>query len=339
MTYVRGNQGYVMLSDKQSTYGTKKVPTYTGTIAAGEDLQTVKPSKAVLTDRIRNNEAPSIVVKGTQHVEGSLTYDFIPDEAMGINLAMILGSDNTVSGSATTGYTHTFNGWSACTGIPTSGVTVQKLIGGCTNTMLADNISCFANSLDLTIPEDGAVTYGVNYMGQKNTFGGTLASPSYSAVNIFEGWMAHIEIGSVIGSTVAVAITEASLSINNNLSMITDHNASSKYPSAFVPNSRTVDMSITMKQEDNLTLYNYFKDDTENAVKLILTHPDKAGSASGVYSLTISLPRVTWLGEEPKLDSADVLTGSYSLSALKDTVTGYQIKAELVNSQSAIYSV
>jgi hypothetical protein len=45
------------------------------------------------------------------------------------------------------------------------------------------------------------------------------------------------------------------------------------------------------------------------------------------------------MGEEPKLDSADVLTGSYSLTALKDPVTGYQVQAILVNSQSGAYSV
>ena len=339
MSYIRGNQGYVMLSDKQPTYGTKKVPTYTGTISAGEDLQTVKPGKAVLTDRIRNEEAPSIVVKGKIHVEGTLTYDYIPDEALGINLAMLLGSSNTVAGSSTVGYTHSYSAWSACTGIPESGVTVQKLIGGCDNTMLADNISCFANSFELTVPEEGVVTYAMNYMGQKNTFGGTVASPSYSTVNPFEGWMAHLEIGTVIGSTTAIKIKEATLSINNNLTMVTDHNASNQYAAGFIPNSRSVDMSITVTQENNLTLYNYFKDDTENAVKLILTHPTKAGSASGVYSLTFNLPRVTWLGEEPKLDSTDVLTGSYNFTALKDATTGYQVSAELVNSQSGTYSV
>jgi len=339
MSIIRGNQGYVMLSDKQATYGTKKVPTVTGTIAAGEDLQTVKPNKQVLTDRIRNSEAPTYVQKGMIHVEGTLTYDFIPDEALGINLALLLGANNTVAGSATTGYTHTFNGWSTCTDIPTSGITIQKLVGGCDNTMLVDNISCFANSFDLTIPEDGIITYAVNYMGNKNTFGGTLATPSYSEVTPFEGWMSHLEIGTVIGSTTAIKIREASLSVNNNLTMVSDHNASNQYPSGFAYNSRTVDLSISLTQENNLTLYNYFKDDTENAVKLVLTHPSLAGTSSGVYKLTISLPRVTWLGEEPKLDSADVLTGSYNLSALKDATTGYQIKAELVNSQSGVYSV
>lgn len=339
MAYIKGNQGYVMLSGRQTTFGTKTTPTYTGTIQAGEDLQTVKPQKQAMTDRIRNRVAPSYVQKGKIHVEGTLTFDLIPDEAEGINLAMVLGGANTVSGSSTTGYTHTFSASSACLDYPQSGITIQKFLGGCGSTMLVDNISCFANSFTLTIPEDGVVTYAVNYMGVKNEYGGAKATPSYSAKNPFEGWMAHVEVGSVIGSTTAIKITEATLSINNNLQMMTDHNASNQYPSGFVPGSRTVEMSITLKQEDSLTMYNYFKDDTENAVKLVLTHPSLAGSSSGVYSLTFNLPRVTWLGEEPKLDSVDVLTGSYNLTALWSEASGYDIQAILVNSQSGVYTI
>ena len=120
---------------------------------------------------------------------------------------------------------------------------------------------------------------------------------------------------------------------------MTDRNASNQYPSGYVPNSRTVEMTIGLAQEDSLTMYNYFKDDTENAVKLVITHPTLAGSSSGVYSLTFNLPRVTWMGEEPKLDSADIISGNYSLTALKDATTGYQVQAILVNTQSGAYNV
>jgi hypothetical protein len=270
---------------------------------------------------------------------GTFTYDLIPDEAEGINLAMTLGGDNSVTGSATTGYTHTFNAWSACLYYPQSGITVQKFLGGCGSTMLVDNISCFVNTYTLTIPEDGAVTYAIGYMGKTNEYGGAKATPTYSTKNVFEGWMAHVEIGSVIGSTTAIKIREASLTINNNLQMVTDHNASNQYPSGFFPNSRSVEMSVTLTQEDSLTMFNYFKDDTENAVKLVLTHPQLAGTSSGVYSLTFNMPKVTWLGEEPKLDSADVLTGNYNLQALWDETTGYDIQAILVNSESGTYTV
>jgi hypothetical protein len=338
--YIRGNQGYVMLSDKQATYGTAKAPTYTGTIAAGEDLQLVKPQKAVMTDRIRNKVAPTFVTKGMIHTEGTLTYDLIPDEAEGINLAMTLGVDNTVSGGATSGYTHTFKAWSACTDMPKSGITVQKLVGGCDNTMLVDNISQFVNTFELTVPEEGIVTYAVNYMGMKNIFGSSsLATPTYSNVAPFEGWMAHIEIGATLASTTAVSIKAANLSIDNKLQMIPDRNVASQYPLAFASNGREVTMSLELTQENSLTLYNYFLNDNTNAVKLILTHPDNAGTVGGKYSLTINLPKVTWLGEEPKLDSADVLTGSYNLQALWDSTLGYDIQAVLVNSQSGTYSV
>jgi hypothetical protein len=339
MVYIRGNQGYVMLSDRQTAYGTKKIPTYTGTIAAGEDLQIVKPQKQVMTDRIRSSSSPTFVQKGKIHTEGTLTFDLIPDEAEGINLAMLFGANNIVAGNSSTGYTHTFSAWSGVTDFPASGITVQKLVGGIDNTMLVDNISCFVNSFELTIPEDGIVTYAVNYMGKTNSFGGTLAVPSYSAKSPFEGWMAHVEVGTTIGSTAAIAIKSATLSIQNNLTLLPDRNASNQYPQAFVPNSRTATMSIELTQEASLTLYNYFLNDTENAVKLVLTHPTLAGSASGVYSLTFNMPRVTWLGEEPKLNSADVLNGSYNFQIMKDSVTGYDIQAILVNSQSGIYTV
>lgn len=339
MANLKGNQGFVMLSGKQDTFGTKATPTYTGTIQAGEDLQMVKPQKQVMTDRIRLSQAPTFVQKGKMHVEGSLTYDYFVGEAMGINLALLLGSNNTVAGTVSTGYTHTFNESSTCTDFPTSGITIQKFLGGCGSTMLVDNISCFANSFTLTVPEDGVVSYAVSYMGVKNEFGGTKATPSYSAVSPFEGWMAHVEVGTVIGSTSAIKIKECTLTINNNLQMLPDRNASNQYPSGFVPGVKTVEMSLSLSQEDSLTMYNYFKNDTENAVKLVLTHPTLAGTVSGAYSLTFNMPRVTWMGEEPKLDSADVITGSYSLQALKDSVTGYQIQAVEVNATSGTYSV
>lgn len=340
MAYLKGSKGYVMLSVKQDTFGTAKAPTITGTISAGEDLKIQKASKQVLTDRIRNKVAPDYVQLGRTSVAGTLTYDFIPNEAMALNLAMVLGSNNTVSGSATTGYTHTFNAWSACTGIPQSGVTIQKLVGGCTNVMLADYISMFANSLELTIPEDGIVTYAVNYMGVKNQYGvSTLATPSYSNVNPFEGWMAKVSVGATIGAVADVAMKECKLTINNNQQMITDHNASNQYPSGFAMGTRTVEMEITITQEDNLTFYNYFKDDTVNAVQLTLTHPTLAGSSSGVHSLTVKLPRVTWLGDEPTLDSADVITATYKLQALWDTTTGYDIQAVLVDGVTGVLVV
>jgi hypothetical protein len=339
MVYTKGNQGFVMLSDKQTALLTKKVPTLTGTIAAGEDLQLVKPQKQALTDRIRNRVAPSIVQKGKIHVEGSLTFDFIPNEVMGINLAMLLGSVNTVAGTSSVGYTHTFNAWSTATDFPVSGITIQKFLGGVGSTMLVDNIGCFVNSMDLTIPEDGVVSYAVNYMGIKNEYGGSKATPAYSAVAPFEGWMATLSIGAAIGSVAAVPFKDCTLNISNNLTMVTDHNASNQYPTAYIPNSRSVTMSVNVSQEDALTWYNYFKDDTVNAVQLVLTHPTLAGSASGVHSLTFKLPTVTWLGEEPKLDSNDALSASYNLVALWDTVTGYDVQAILVDGIAAVVSV
>lgn len=332
MVKLKGSKGYVMLSVKQDTFGTAKTPTITGTIQAGEDLKIQKSSKQVLTDRIRNKVAPDYVQIGRSSVAGTLTYDFVPNEAMALSLAMVLGSNNTATGGATTGYTHTFNAWSACTGVPVSGVTVQKLLGGCTFAMLADYISMFTNSFELTVPEDGIVTYAVNYMGVKNQYGvSALATPAYSNVNPFEGWMAKVSVGALIGSVSAVSMKECKLSINNNLQMDTDHNASNQYPSGFSFGTRTVEMEITITQEDNLTFYNYFKDDTINAVQLELTHPTLAGSSSGAHSLTFKLPRVTWLGDEPTLDSADVITATYKLQALWDTVTGYDIQAILVD--------
>jgi hypothetical protein len=340
MAYVRGNQGYVMISAKQSDNVTKATPVYTGTIASGEDFKTVKPQKQVLTDRIRNNNRPSIVQLGKIHTEGSMTYDFMPDEAIGINLAMIAGSNNTVAGNASVGFTHTMNFWSSCADSVSVGVTVQKLVGGCANTLLVDNIGSFANSFQLTVPEDGVITYAMNYMGTKSAFGGsTLSTPSYSSQSPFEGWMAKFSVGALIGSVSAINIKTLSLTVNNNLQMITDHNASNQYPSAFVSSGRSVEISFEVTAEDNLTLYNYFLNDTTNACKLELIHTALAGSASGVHSLTFNMPKVTWLGDEPTINAADTLTTTYTMTALYDSVTGYDIQAVLVNSQSGVYSV
>lgn len=340
MSYARGNQGYVMLSSAQSAIGTKATPVYTGTIAAGEDLKLVKPGKQVLVDRIRHNVAPTVVQSGKIHTEGTLTYDLIPDEALGINLAMIAGSNNTVSGNASVGYTHTFNFWSGCNDFGSTGITIQKLVGGCTNAMLADFIGTFANTFELTVPEDGVCTYAVGYMGIKNAFAGsTLATPVYSSVSPFEGWMATLSVGSLIGSVAAIAIKSCKLNIENNLQLLMDHNASNQYPSAVVPQSRKVTLEFEVSQEDSLTLYNYFLNDTKNAVQLTLTHSALAGSSSGAYSIVFKLPVVTWLGQEPTIDSADVLKGTYSMEALYDSVTGYDVQAVVVNSQSGVYTV
>lgn len=340
MGYVRGNQGYVMISGKQTDNVTKATPTYTGTIAAGEDLKTVKPQKQVLTDRIRKNVAPTMVQIGKIHTEGTLTFDMMPDEALGINLAMIAGSNNTVSGTASVGYTHTMNFWSQTSDAVSVGVTIQKLLGGYSNVLLGDFIGTFANSFELTIPEDGVITYAMNYMGVKSVFGGSsIGAPSYSTQSPFEGLMAKLSVGSVIGSVSAIKFKTAKLTINNNLQMITDHNASNQYPSDFLSSGRQVTFSFEVTEEDNLTLYNYFLNDTTNALKLEITHSALAGSASGVHSLTINLPKVTWLGEEPTIKSTEAITSSYNVTALYDPVTGYDVQAILVNSQSGTYSV
>lgn len=339
MVYVRGNQGYVMLSDKQTALTTLKVPTYTGTIAAGEDLKLVKPDKQVLTDRIRNKVAPTVVQLGNIHTEGTLTYDDYPDEAIGINLAMLLGSSNTATGNATSGYIHTLNGWSGCTDYPTSGITVQKRVGGCDNTMQVDNIGTFVNSFTYTIPEEGICTYAVPYMGVSSVFGGTSADPTYSTKTPFEGYMSKLEIGATVGALAAVDMRSCNFTINNNLQMVTDHNVSNQYPSGYLPNTRTSQISFEITQDNSLTFYNYFLNDTENAIRITLTHPQLAGSGTGVYSRVFTFSRVTWLGDEPTLDSADVLTGTYTMEALWDETLSYDVLATVTNSQSGTYSV
>ena len=268
MAYVKGNQGFVMLSDKQTTFGTKKAPTITGTIQAGEDLREIREGKGVQTNAIRNSESPTYQLLGKIRAEGTLTYEYFPDETMGINLALLLGTNNTVSGNVSTGFTHTFNASSACTQYPESGITIQKFVGGCGSAMLFDFDTCFANTFTLTVPEDGVVTYAVNYMGVKNTVAGTKANPVYSTKAPFEGWMAHLEVGADIASTSAIKIKEATLTVSNNIQMLPDRNASTRYMTAVSYGSRTVELSFSLSQEDNLTLYNYAKNDTVNAMTL-----------------------------------------------------------------------
>jgi len=340
MAFIEGHSGYAGFSLAQTDLNTKQTIDKYVSAQAGGDTKLVKPQKQVMRDTIRKNIAPTIVQKGRTHVEGTETLDFIPNEGAGIALAMTLGNNNTVTGDAASGYTHTFNAATASSEFSANGVTFQRFLGGTAQTNVVDYKGMFANSLEFAIPEEGAVTFGLGMVGINAEYGAsTIATPTYSAKAPFEGWMGSVKIGADIDNVAAVSMKSCTLSIQNNVSLTTDHDQSTQLNGGRTLGTRSVTVSFEITQEDNLTFFDYFKDDTINAIQINLVHPELAGSSSGAHSLTINLPAVTWLGDEPTPDSVEAVTGSYNMEVLFDETEGYDIKAVLVNSQTGTYAV
>jgi hypothetical protein len=297
-----------------------------------------RPNKAVKSS-LRGTRGKTFVVKGRSNTGGACTGPLMPDEIFwGIGWADLLGNNNTVTGSAGAGYTHTYNEHSSPAHYPDYGATIETNKGSSNTSLMFDFIGSFLKVLTLEIPEDGEVTWSAEYTGVDEETGGTASTPSFHCGNPAESYMVDIQLGTTITSTSSFAWKSGNWSYDNGVSMIWEGNNQAPVARAY-PAMANCTGSIVADLQESLTQYNYWKYDTDVAIKIIITHVELAGTSSGVYKLTINMPRVQFMGDPPELSGEEILQITYNYEALEHCTLGYTVQVEVVNSESGTYSV
>jgi len=289
---------------------------------------------------IRKNQDMNLALRGSRDVSGSISGPLVPDEMFdGILWALLLGNNNAASGSSGAGYTHTFSQARPATvaDYPAYGATLEALIGGTDTTLMRDFVGSFVKSVTISGQKDGEVKVSVEIMGVKEVTGGTVSTPTYSTKLPFEAYMADIKLGSVIGSVSSVECKSFTIKIDNGLKMVPGLNG--RYAIGRTYGPITTSFEFEMDLREDLTVYNYWKNDTTMAAQLVLTHDQLAGSSSGVYSLKIDFPTVIFDGDVPNIEGEAEIPHKVSMKPFYDSVTGKTLSVVVVNSQSGTYSV
>ena len=293
---------------------------------------------------IRFSRDSVLIQKGQRDVSGSITYPLIPDEAgAGLLFAMLMGNNNTVSTTDTTAYTHVFNQLRETTPAdkPAYGATIHTLRGSFDNTLLMQYIGCFLNKLSIGVKGDGGIIEATaDFVGAKEALSApTIDTPNNSTKAPFEGFHAVISYGADLGTLAQLSqFQDLTVSINNNLKMLQTNGG--QYPFAVNYGGFDSTLDFTMYLLEDLTLYNYFKNQVPLAVRLKITSDQLAGATTAYNSIQIDLPKCIMLGDVPNVSNMEAIPHKVTLQALRGTGSyQYTAKVTVVNTQSGVYSV
>jgi hypothetical protein len=329
---VQGYDGYVGLGI-QATLGTGVAATKFQRVT--EASITYKEPQRSVVDHIQKNRAFVDIMRGGVEVNGSMGGYLTPDEIFGgIGWAMLLGGSNTVSGSAGVGFTHVFNEAGA---LPNVGATVEVYEGG--SAVMFDMIGMFLNKLSLTVGANEATTFASDWIGVSEALGGTVSTAVFNDDPPFEGWMASLTYGTTLAAsqtTISLAQT-VNFSYDNKLEPV--KGLGSRYMVGRKVGRQEVLLDFTKLLQNDVTIYNFFKNNTQNALTLTLTHDSLAGTSSGAYQVKIELPKVFYKGDAPALTSSDALELPMKAQALYDSTAGFVCRVTIVNSESGTYTV
>jgi hypothetical protein len=338
---LQGYNGYIGFG-VQSALGTAVTPTVFQHVEAGVTLKENQPGRAVVPGIIKGRR---FVTTKLGNIEGSGAIPMIlrPDDyAFGRMWADALGSNNAVSGDAADAYTHTFDEGSNAQ-LPVYGLTIEEFLGGAATTALKKNIGCFIKKITIVKAENEIIRCNVEWIFVKEELTGTIQTATYTTEAPFENWMACLKIGATIGAVAAVDVKEWTFEYDTMAKLIhQDCGATNgRYASVVSYGVPVINVSFNkVAQEDYQTIYNYFKNGTENAMQLNIKHTALAGSnANSEYEKTISLPKVVWLGETPNLDGEEDLNQVGSVQALYDATETKTIQVVVKNSESGVYTV
>lgn len=342
MSTLQGWEHYVGFGN-QSALGTKVDPTKFQHVDYAVSLKENQPQRTVVPGAIKGRFYVT-ALKGKFDVAGSVSMILRPDDYAGGRIWANLLPSNSVSGDAADAYTHTFS-LGAFSDLPVYGETIQMFRGGSANTTISNFVGCFLKKLTMNVPEDGHVAIDTEWIGQKEVQGSggdAIASPTYSDEPPFESYMLKVEIGATLAALSEVCVKDLTFEYDTMAKLLFQNCSSAgRYANGVSYGVPEVLVSFNkILESDYTTIYNYFKDNTENAVQITLTHSSLAGSNAGSeYEIVIKLPRVIWKGETPELSAPEDNTLSMNLQAIQEQSSyNYTCQIEVKNSESGTYT-
>jgi hypothetical protein len=300
----QGWSSYIGFGTQTVDQFTAADPTIFQEFNADESMSEVEANKGAVTGGIRYSQSFVTVRQSKRSVEGSSGTGFLypNDYYFGKIWGAILGNNQTVSGDATTGYTHTFIEQTSQSESPQFGETIEIMRGGeitlsAANENLFKYIGCFANTVTLSLPEDDNINLAAEWVGI------------------------------------------ATFSIAKEVVLTND--GSSRYPDCpvFGKPVYTVELNQITTEMISSGLYGAWKDNTDQAMIIELTSDQLAGTSSGVYKITINIPRMTILGDTPNVSSSQQFMHPVRFTALQDETEGYTVQVQVVDAVPGTYDV
>jgi hypothetical protein len=194
-------------------------------------------------------------------------------------------------------------------------------------------------SLELSIPEQGEITFIAEYVGKTvQTASASLSSPTYTSKNPFVSSNCDLQYGATISSTASIYQKSAKFKYDNMAEMIPGGNSATPSRVAFngIP---MINGDFTIDRTKDLIFYNYYIAGTPIALKYVITHTELIAGTTIPYSITIELPYVLLLGEAPAISGQGLQTLTIPFEAMQHPSLGYTCKITAVNSVSGTYTV
>jgi hypothetical protein len=239
-------------------------------LAAG---QTVKPT-------MRSASALR-TTKNKKSVEGSIKFP-VPYGGFEMLLKDLIGSVGTTGAGP---YTHTFTPTLATPSLP---LTIRVKRGNITaNEYVYTGMKI--PKATFSISPEGQLECSMDFLGRDESSIGANSTPTYTSSDYVQ-WdqLTNFTVGGVV-----VNLQSFELTIENPLDGDT-HKLGTVLRQLPVRSSiRKVTGKLELEFEDT-THYNYFKNNTENALACVFT--------SASHSLTFTLPNVIWQGDTPNVD-------------------------------------
>ena len=340
MGKVQGWNSYVGFGN-QAALATAVTPTKYQHCDYGVNLAEIRTGRSVVPGIIKSREFKTSR-KSQISVAGSIPMVLRPDDYAGGRFWASLGMVNTVAGDADLGYTHSFTEAGTKATLPLYGETIEVYKGGADTNTLAKYIGMFVKRAVLNIPEEGVVMLNTDWVGVKETLTGTVQTPSYTTVAPFESWMLKVEVGASLAALSAINVKDLTIDWDTMVTLGHQHNGSSQYPTYVSWDIPVIKISFNKVLEDDYgTYYNYFKNDTENAVQITLTHTVLSGNNAGSeYEYIFKFPRVVWTGGTPAVDNEGALNLPLTFQAMEEQSSyNYTVNFSIKNSESGTYAI
>jgi hypothetical protein len=295
---------------RESTYGTA--------VAATSFLEFTEESiKLVAGQTLKGTlrtASPLRTVKNKKSVEGSFK---VPVSYGGLEMILKDGLGTVATGGVGP-YTHTFT---LLNGVPLLPLTMRvKRAAIIANEYVYTGVHI--PKLTFSIQPEGQLELSVDVLGRNEDSIGANSSPTYTTTDYVQ-WD-QMTVCTVGGSTINAQSFE--LTIENPLDGDTHKLGSLLRQLPTRSGHRKISGKFEFEFEDT-THYNYFKNNTENAVVVTFV--------SSTHSLSFSLPNVIWQGDTPVVDKVGPFKQMMAFEA-KATSENNELTITNVNATSSV---
>jgi hypothetical protein len=273
---------------KETTYGTPVAASAFLELMEGGDSMKLKAG--VIAKPTLRSASAMRNVKAKKSVDGGIK---VPVSFAGLEMLFKYGLGSCATGALTgSNKQHVFT---LLNSLPNTGLTV-RMNRGESSVLSAEFIyqGCKVNKLGFSLQPEGQLECSADFIGQDETLGAT-SVPTYTA-SPYITWDL-LTVKTIGGSDVPFQSFE--LNIENNLDSDTHKLGSLLRQEMGRSAARKISGNFEFEFQ-SLTHYNYFRNNTQNAI--VLTFDGGVITGADHWILTFSLPKVNWLGETPSAD-------------------------------------